>query len=49
MGGGGGGGGGGGVGWVVVGGGGGISEPQEFFSLSNSLYEYFLGHSMNIF
>ena len=27
----------------------GIFEPQEFFSLSNSLYESFLGHSMNIF
>ena len=24
-------------------------EPQEFFSLSNSLNEFFLGHSMNIF
>ena len=24
-------------------------EPQEFFSLSNSLYEFFLGDSMNIF
>ena len=31
------------------GGGGGIFEVQEFFSLSNSLYEFFLGHSMNIF
>ena len=27
----------------------GIFEPQEFFSLSNSLYEFFLGRSMNIF
>ena len=27
----------------------GIFELQEFFSLSNSLYEFFLGHSMNIF
>ena len=27
----------------------GIFEPQEFFSLSNSLNEFFLGHSMNIF
>ena len=27
----------------------GIFEPQEFFSLSNFLYEFFLGHSMNIF
>ena len=24
-------------------------EPQEFFSLSNSSNEFFLGHSMNIF
>ena len=31
------------------GGGGGIFEPQEFFSLSNSLDEFLLGHSMNIF
>ena len=23
-----------------------IFKPQEFFSLSNSLYEFFLGHSM---
>ena len=30
-------------------GGGGIFKPQEFFSLSDSLYEFFLGHSMNIF
>ena len=28
---------------------GGIFEPQEFFSLSNSLYEFFLGRSMNSF
>ena len=27
----------------------GIFDPQEFFSLSNSSYEFFLGHSMNIF
>ena len=27
----------------------GIFEPQEFFPLLNSLYEFFLGHSMNIF
>ena len=27
----------------------GIFEPQEFFLLSNSLYEFFLGRSMNIF
>ena len=27
----------------------GIFEAQEFFSLSNSLYEFFWGHSMNIF
>ena len=27
----------------------GIFEPQEFFSLSNSLYELILGRSMNIF
>ena len=35
----------------VIGGGGGrgMFEPQECFSLSNSLYEFFLGHSMNIF
>ena len=30
-------------------GGRGIFEPQEFFSLSNSLYEFFKGNSMNIF
>ena len=30
-------------------GGRGIFEPQEFFSLSSSLYEFFLGRSMNIF
>ena len=30
-------------------GGRGIFEPQEFFSSSNSLYEFFLGYSMNIF
>ena len=33
----------------VMGGGGGGFEPRNFFSLSNSLYEYFLGHCMNIF
>ena len=27
----------------------GIFEPQEFFSLSNSLCGFFLGRSMNIF
>ena len=26
-----------------------IFEPQGFFPLSNSLYEFLLGHSMNIF
>ena len=26
-----------------------IFEPQEFFSLPNSLYEFFLGQGMNIF
>ena len=32
------------------GGGGGIFQPQEFFFwLSNFLYEFFLGQSMNIF
>ena len=30
-------------------GGRGIFKLQEFFSLSNSLYEFFLGHSVNIF
>ena len=30
-------------------GGGANFERQEFCSLSNSLYEFFLGHSMNIF
>ena len=24
-------------------------EPQEFFSSSNSLYDFFLGRGMNIF
>ena len=34
----------------IMGGGRGILEPQEFFFLLlNSLYEFFLGHSMNIF
>ena len=32
-----------------MGGGWGIFEPKEFFSLSNSMYEFFLGRSMNIF
>ena len=32
-----------------MGGGKGILEPQEIFSLSNSLYEFFLGNNMNIF
>ena len=32
----------------VMGGGGGFSSRRNFFSLSNSLYEFFLGHSMNI-
>ena len=27
----------------------GIFEPQEFFSLANSLYYFFLGRSKNIF
>ena len=31
------------------GGGGEISSRRNFFSLSNSLYELFLGRSMNIF
>ena len=31
------------------GGGGEFSSRRNFFSLSNSLYEFFLGHSMNIF
>ena len=30
-------------------GGRGIFEPQEIFSLSNSLYEFILGQGMNIF
>ena len=34
---------------VMGGGGRGIFEPQEFFLLSNPLYEFFLGHCMNIF
>ena len=29
--------------------GGEFSSRRNFFSLSNSLYEFFLGHSMNIF
>ena len=38
-------------GWTIrkVMGGWGIFELQEFCSLSNSLYEFFLGRSMNIF
>ena len=32
----------------VIGGGGEFSRRRNFFSLSNSLYEFFLGHSMNI-
>ena len=37
--------------WTIrkVMGGWGIFELQEFCSLSNSLYEFFLGRSMNIF
>ena len=31
------------------GGGGGFSSRRNFFSLSNSLHEFFLAHSMNIF
>ena len=31
------------------GGGGEFSRRRNFFSLSNSLYEFFLGHSMYIF
>ena len=31
------------------GGGGEFSSRRNFFLLSNSLYEFFLGHSMNIF
>ena len=30
-------------------GGRGIFEPQEFFSLSNSLYDFFVGQGMNVF
>ena len=30
-------------------GGWGIFEPQEFFSLSDSLSDFFLGHSINVF
>ena len=33
--------------WGEGGGEGGFFEPQEFFSLSNSLYEFFVGRSMN--
>ena len=32
----------------VMGRGGGFSRRRNFFSLSNFLYEFFLGHSMNI-
>ena len=31
------------------GGGGEFSSRRDYFSLSNSLYEFFLGHSINIF
>ena len=34
---------------VMGGGGEEFSSRRNFFSLSNSLYEFFLGHSMNIF
>ena len=34
---------------VMGGGGGEFSNRGNFFSLANSLYEFFLGHSMNIF
>ena len=33
----------------VMGGGGEFSSRRNFFSLSNSLHEFFLDHSMNIF
>ena len=33
----------------VIGGGGEFSSRRNFFSLSNTLYESFLGHNMNIF
>ena len=33
----------------VMGGGGEFSSRRNFFLLSNCLYEFFLGHSMNIF
>ena len=36
----------------LLGGGGGFGEfssRRDYFSLSNSLYEFFLGHSINIF
>ena len=33
----------------VRGGGGELSSRRNFFSLSNSLYDFFLGHSMNFF
>ena len=33
----------------ILWGGGEFSSRRNFFSLSNSLYEFFLGHSMNIF
>ena len=33
----------------LLGGGGEFSSRRNFFSLSNSLYEFFLGHSKNIF
>ena len=37
------------VGGGGVRGGGEFSSRRNFFSLSNSLYEFILGHSMNIF
>ena len=35
--------------WGKGGGGGEFSSGRSFFSLTNSLYEFFLGQSMNIF
>ena len=35
--------------WTGGGGGGEFSSRRNFFSLSNSLCEFFLGYSMNIF
>ena len=34
---------------VMGAGGGEFSSRRNFFSLPNTLYEFFLGHSMNIF